>query len=118
MGFANFYRKFIRGYSGVSVLFTDLIKKDKTFAWTENEKIAFKELKRRFLKAPILAIFDSEKHIVLEINVSDYAIGACISQLGNDKKFYPIAFYLRKMIPAETNYNIYDKALLAVVTAL
>jgi hypothetical protein len=32
MGFANFYRKFIREYSGVSVLFTDLIKKDKTFA--------------------------------------------------------------------------------------
>ena len=32
MGFANFYRKFIRGYSGVSVLLTDLIKKNKTFA--------------------------------------------------------------------------------------
>jgi hypothetical protein len=31
MGFANFYRKFIRGYSGVSVLLTDLTKKDKTF---------------------------------------------------------------------------------------
>ena len=31
MGFTNFYRKFIRGYSGVSVLFTDLTKKDKTF---------------------------------------------------------------------------------------
>jgi hypothetical protein len=32
IGFANFYRKFIRGYSGVLILFTDLIKKDKTFA--------------------------------------------------------------------------------------
>jgi hypothetical protein len=32
IGFANFYRKFIRGYSGVSILFTDLIKKDKLFA--------------------------------------------------------------------------------------
>jgi hypothetical protein len=79
MGFANFYRKFIRGYSGVSVLFTDLIKKDKTFAWTKNEEIAFKELKRRFLKAPILAIFDLEEHIVLKIDASDYAIGACIN---------------------------------------
>jgi hypothetical protein len=79
MGFANFYRKFIRGYSGVSVLLTDLIKKDKPFAWTENEKIAFKELKRRFSKAPILAIFNLEEYIVLEIDASDYAIGACIS---------------------------------------
>ena len=79
MGFANFYRKFIRGYSGVLVSLTDLIKKNKTFAWTKNEKTAFKELKRRFLKAPILAIFDLEEYIVLEIDASDYAIGACIS---------------------------------------
>jgi hypothetical protein len=79
MGFANFYRKFIRRYSGVLVLFTDLIKKDKPFAWIKNEEIIFKELKRRFLKALILAIFDLEKYIILEINASDYAIGACIS---------------------------------------
>jgi hypothetical protein len=63
----------------VSVSLTDLIKKDKTFVWTENEETAFKELKRRFSEAPILTIFDPEKHIVLEINASDYAIGACIS---------------------------------------
>jgi hypothetical protein len=79
MGFANFYRKFIREYSGVLILLTDLIKKDKTFAWTKNEKITFKELKWRFLKAPILAIFDLKEYIVLEIDASDYAIGACIS---------------------------------------
>jgi RNase H-like domain found in reverse transcriptase len=79
MSFANFYRKFIREYSGVLVLFTDLIKKNRPFAWTENEETAFKELKRRFLETPILAIFDLEKHIILEIDASDYAIGACIN---------------------------------------
>ena len=118
MGFANFYRKFIRRYSGVLVSLTDLIKKDKTFAWTKNEETAFKELKRRFSETPILAIFDPEKHIVLETDVSDYAIGACISQFDKDKKFYFIAFHLRKMILAEINYDIYDKELLAVVTVL
>jgi hypothetical protein len=79
MDFANFYRKFIRGYSGVLALLTDLIKKDKTFAWTENEEIAFKKLKRRFSEAPILAIFNLKKYIVLKIDISNYAIGACIN---------------------------------------
>jgi hypothetical protein len=65
-----------------------------------------------------LAIFDPEEHIVLKTDTSDYAIGACISQLGKDKKLYSIAFHLRKMIPAETNYDIHDKELLAVVIAL
>ena len=88
------------------------------FAQTENEEIAFKKLKRRFSEIPILAIFDLEEHIILKTDISDYAIGTCISQLDKDKKLYSIAFYLRKIIPAETNYDIYDKELLAIVTAL
>jgi hypothetical protein len=63
----------------VLALLTDLIKKNKTFVWTKNEEIAFKKLKRRFLETPILAIFDPEEHIVLKTDISDYAIGACIS---------------------------------------
>jgi RNase H-like domain found in reverse transcriptase len=63
----------------VLILFTDLIKKNKTFVWSKNEETAFKELKRRFLEAPILAIFDPKEYIILEINVSDYAIEAYIS---------------------------------------
>jgi hypothetical protein len=75
-------------------------------------------LKRRFLKALILAIFNPEEHIVLEIDASDYAIGICINQLGKNKKLHLIAFYLRKMILAKINYDIHDKELLAVITAL
>ena len=60
MGFANFYRRFIKGYSGIAIPLTNLTKKDKTFSWTENEQFAFEELKRRFSKVPILAIFDPE----------------------------------------------------------
>jgi hypothetical protein len=78
MGFANFYRRFIKGYSRIATLLTDLIKKDRPFIWTENEQLAFKELKRRFSEVPILAVFDPELPIVLEIDASDYAIGACI----------------------------------------
>jgi RNase H-like domain found in reverse transcriptase len=63
----------------VLILFTDLIKKDKTFVWTKNEKTAFKELKRRFSETSILAIFNLEKHIVLKIDASDYAIETCIN---------------------------------------
>ncbi len=30
---------------------------------------------------------------------------------------YPIAFYSRKLLPAEINYTIYDKEMLAIVQA-
>jgi hypothetical protein len=78
MGFANFYRRFIKDYSGIVTPFTDLIKKDRFFTWTKNEQFVFKELKRRFSKTLILAIFNPELPIILETDVSDYAIGAYI----------------------------------------
>jgi RNase H-like domain found in reverse transcriptase len=78
MGFANFYRKFIRGYLGILIPITNLIKKDKVFNWTENQQFAFNELKRRFSETLVLTIFDPEKSIILEIDVSDYAIGVYI----------------------------------------
>jgi hypothetical protein len=33
------------------------------------------------------------------------------------RKLYPFAFYSRKILPAELNYDIYDKKFLAIVTA-
>jgi hypothetical protein len=37
LGFTNFYRRFIRGYSGLATLLINLIKKNVKFYWTENE---------------------------------------------------------------------------------
>jgi RNase H-like domain found in reverse transcriptase/Reverse transcriptase (RNA-dependent DNA polymerase)/Integrase zinc binding domain/Chromo (CHRromatin Organisation MOdifier) domain len=117
MGFANFYRRFIKGYSGITTPLTDLTKKEKAWAWTENEQFAFDELKRRFTTAPILALFNPETEIVVETDASDYAIGACLSQKDTDGRLHPVAFYSRKMSPAEKNYDIHDKELLAIVMA-
>ena len=35
-----------------------------------------------------------------------------------DKIQHPVAYYSRKLTPLELNYNIYNKKLLAIVTAL
>jgi hypothetical protein len=117
MGFANFYRRFIKSYLGIITLLINLTRKDRTFAWTENEQLAFKKLKRRFLEALILTIFNPKLPIILKTNISDYAIGACIMQPGKEGKFYFFAFYFRKMSLIKLNYDIYDKELLAIVIA-
>ena len=45
----------------------------------EEATITFEELKKAFIIAPILQTFDLEKHIIIKIDISDYAIRACIS---------------------------------------
>ena len=69
------------------------------------------------MEKPVLAMFNSWKPITLETDALDYTIGACISQPDNQGKQHPVTFYLKKLSPAELNYNIHNKELLAVVEA-
>ena len=53
----------------------------------------------------------------METDASGHAIGGVLSQ-EQEGKWKPIAFLSRTMQPAEQNYEIYDKELLAIVEAL
>jgi RNase H-like domain found in reverse transcriptase len=39
----------------------------------------------------------------------------CISQPNLEGRLQPVAFYSRKMIPAELNYKIHNKELLVII---
>jgi hypothetical protein len=80
VGFANFYRRFIKGYSELATPLTRLTKKDVAFEWTQEAQDAFDALKQAFTTAPVLIAFDPEKEITVETDASDYALGAVLSQ--------------------------------------
>jgi hypothetical protein len=94
-----------------------LTRKEKAFVWNNKAQIAFEALKKAFSEVSILIIFDPEKEITVETDVSDFALGAVLSQAGKDGKQQLIAFHSRKLSLAELNYEIYDKELLAIVDA-
>uniref|UniRef100_A0A0F8AN84 ribonuclease H n=1 Tax=Larimichthys crocea TaxID=215358 RepID=A0A0F8AN84_LARCR len=60
LGFANFYRRFIRGYSAVAAPLTSLTSTKRPFEWTPAADRAFQSLKARFTSAPILRMPDEE----------------------------------------------------------
>ena len=90
---------------------------------------AFNHLRLTFTKASILWHFDPECHIRIKTNTLDYAIRGVLSQLtsGNSPdgvvtkanlgQWHPVAFFSRKIIPAETRYETHDGELLAIVEA-
>ena len=67
-------------------------------------KQAFTQLRQTLTKDPILQHFDPKCHIQIETDASGYPIGGILSQLTSDNlgQWYPVAFYLRKIIPAKT----------------
>ena len=117
LGFANFYHRFVKNYSKISSPLTNLTKKTLPFQWTLSCQKAFDTLKSSFTSAPVLAHPDINKPFIVETDASDFALGAVLSQYGEDKLLHPIAFYSRKFSAAEINYDIYDKELLAIIAA-
>lgn len=119
LGFANFYRRFIRNYSLVAAPLTRLTSTKLPFGWSAEADSAFTKLKHLFSTAPILAQPDPSKAFIVEVDASDVGVGAVLSQrAGPSSKLRPCAFFSRRLSPAERNYDVGDRELLAVKLAL
>uniref|UniRef100_A0A8C7HG43 Gypsy retrotransposon integrase-like protein 1 n=1 Tax=Oncorhynchus kisutch TaxID=8019 RepID=A0A8C7HG43_ONCKI len=119
LGFANFYRMFIRDYSRVAAPLTALTSCTRIFCWTPEADRAFLNLKSRFTNAPILSKPDTSRQFVVEVDASDVGVGAILSQRSStDGKLHPCAFYSCRLSPAERNYDVGNRELLAVKLAL
>ncbi|KAK3510353.1 hypothetical protein QTP70_004938 [Hemibagrus guttatus] len=120
LGFANFYCRFIRGYSSITSPLTNLLRnKPKSLTWTPAAIQAFNTLKQAFTIAPLLVHPDPELPFVVEVDASTTGVGAVLSQQqGNPLKLHPCAFFSCKLNPAEANYDIGNRELLAVKLAL
>ena len=120
LGFANFYRRFIRGYSQITAPLTTLLQgKPKSLPWNPEAAAAFALLKSAFGTAPILTLPDSEVPFLVEVDASKTGAGAVLSQRsGSPSRLHPCAFFSRKFSPAELNYDVGNRELLAVKLAL
>ena len=67
LGFANFYRRFIRNYSTIAAPLTHLTSTKVRFCWDQEAEKPFIELKRRFTFAPILVHPDPEAQFIVEV---------------------------------------------------
>ena len=117
LGFASYYRRFIRNFAKISSPLNSLLVKDVPFIWTPEHQQAFVHLRDAFCSAPILAFPDFEKPFIVDTDACSSGIGAVLSQLDSDKVEHPVAFISRSLSPAERNYNVTRLELLAVVWA-
>lgn len=118
LGFANFYRRFIKDFSKEVAPLVELTKKDRPFQWSPEAQEAFTRLKERFVSAPILLPFHPDRPTEIETDASGQAVGGVLSQQDDDGTWRPCAYFSKKMTPAEANYPIFDKELLAIVRCL
>lgn len=118
LGFANFYRRFIRGYSKIAAPLHLLTKRESPWYWGEEQAPAFGALKVAFSTQPVLATFDYNRRTVLETDASDWASGGILSQYDDDGMLRPVAYFSAKHSAQQCNYEIYDKELLAIIKCM
>jgi len=119
LGFTNFYRRFIQGFSHLARPLFDLTWKDMEWRWGAEEQLAFDSLKEQITTAPILALPDNSRPFRIEADSSDFATGAVLSQQSpEDNKWHPVAFLSKSLSLVEQNYEIHDKEMLAIVRVL
>ena len=105
LGFYNFYKHYILGYFYIINRLTSLLRKKIIFNFGPTVKESFKYLKTAFTKELILREFNPSLPSTLKINASYIAILGILSQRDpNSGELYPIAYYSKKLIPAELNY--------------
>jgi hypothetical protein len=86
--------------------------------WDKKCEQGFAEIKNAVTGAPILQSPNWKKPFRGHIDASQLAVGGTLTQIDDDELEHPVAFYSKKLLPAEANYSANDRELLALLSFL
>ncbi|UYV84182.1 hypothetical protein LAZ67_X001460, partial [Cordylochernes scorpioides] len=122
LGMLNFYRTFLNTAAETQAILHEYLrgakKKDRSeIKWTEKAEVQYEKFKQALANTALLAYPDAELPISLCTDASDRAVGSVLQQLDNNI-WKPIAFFSKKLNPAQCNYSTYDRELLAIYLSI
>ena len=113
IGIVNYYRDMWVKRSHVLAPLASLTSNKTKWHWGPQQDIAFNTAKKIIAREVMLAYPDFNAPFEIHTDASHYQLGAVISQKG-----IPIAFYSRKLNPAQTRYTTTERELLSIVETL
>lgn len=116
IGTASWYRRFIPDFSTIVAPLTNLLKKNKTWCWTDNCDAAMNIIKERLILAPILSRSDFNLPFYVQTDASAYGLVAVLSQHHSDGERV-ICYLSRSLTRNERNYSTTERERLAVLWA-
>ena len=121
LGMINFYRRFLpnaaQTQAPLNALLTGSVKASHPVHITGDALLAFENCKETLSQAALLAHPDCQAKLALVTDASDLAMGAVLQQLNNED-WQPLAFFSRKLSPAQQKYSPYDRELLAIYESI
>jgi hypothetical protein len=90
------------------------LKKDIKWNFGYIEKMVFEHLKKLICEEPVLIQPDQMKPFKVEVDASNYVVGAVLMQQDDKNVLHPVAFFSKTMNEAQRNYDVYNKELLGL----
>ena len=109
----NYYQDMWIRRSEILAPLSEITSKNSKWSWNKEQQQAFDTIKKIVSQETLLRHPDFNKPFEIHTDASKYQLGVVISQ---DNK--PIAFYSRKLNPAQLNYTTTERELLAIVETL
>ena len=106
LGLANFYRRFVLGFSHITWVLNQVTRgggKEK-FMWGLSQQQAFDGLKKRLCSSLVLSLSDLQHPFEIETDASDYVVGIILTQHG-----HPMAYHSETLSYVVCKYPTYDK---------
>ena len=113
IGMVNYYRDMWPKRSHLLAPLSALTSSKVKWKWTDECQVAFEQMKEMIARETLLTYPDFNKPFEIHTDASQVQLGACILQDGK-----PVAFYSRKLNPAQTRYTTTERELLSIVETL
>ena len=119
VGMLNFYHRFVPNAAHIMRPIYDVLAgKPMTLKWSDELDEAFTTAKKALAQATMLVHPHADKPTALTVDASGTAVGAVLEQNSDGSDWKPVAFFSRKLRPAEQNYSAFDRELLAAYLAI
>ncbi|BHF62106.1 hypothetical protein SprV_0100508700 [Sparganum proliferum] len=118
LGMVNFYRRFLPNCADLMLPLTNLLSGPKGPLELRGHALtAFERMKTSLADATLLTHPAPEAPLSLMVDASTVAVGAVLQQHINNST-RPLAFFSKKLSPAETRYSTFGRELLAIYLAV
>lgn len=129
LGMINFYPRFLKGLAGIvepmDSYIAELGRKiksrkkavDRAFTWSPECADSFTKAKEAMARATMLVFPIEYTRYSIVSDASNVSVGAVLQQWSQNE-WEPLAFFSKKLQPAQTRYSTYDRELLAFFLAI
>lgn len=120
LGMCGYYSRYIKNYAIIVEPLTRALKgktKKEKVDWSPEMEKAFRELKDKLTRDPVLYAPDYTKEFIIQSDASDKGIGIIMAQRQGDEE-HPILYLSRKFTKAEKNYSTTEKECAGIIFAV